>query len=158
MYSTQRPLFMAIASIIFLSSCAMPQAYTTYRAPAGFTNVKGWNGQPAYYGGNPAGTVSALDIDGEIGHPLTVYGPSANCINASGQTATWNVSPTLASGTLPPGLVMDSTTYQIEGIPTERGHWIVTINTGDLFCDGQSYNGFTQDLRFHIKGSGKVVE
>jgi hypothetical protein len=56
---------------------------------------------------------------------------------------------------LPPGLSFSSA-YYITGIPTERGHWIVTVELYDLSANGRTYNGFQQQLRFHITGSGRV--
>ncbi len=158
MFTTPKILFTVIASII-LSSCALPETYNNQSSP-GFTNIKGWNNQPAYFNGADGvpGTASDIDIDGQIGYPLTVWNPTANCIGANGQSAAWTLSPSVTSGALPPGLVMGDSPYQITGIPTARGHWIVTLTSGDMACDGKSYMNFTQNLRFHIKGSGEVVE
>ena len=160
MHKTKWLFFMTFTSMFLLSSCAALNTQT-YQAPApGFTNIKGWNYQPTWYNGTTGveGTATAIDIDGQIGYPLTVGYPSASCITANGQTGTWNLSASVTSGALPPGLSLDTSNYQITGIPTARGHWIVEMNSGGLTCNGQSYMGFTQELRFHIKGSGEVVQ
>jgi hypothetical protein len=117
------------------------------------------------------------DVNGEVGHPLNVNGPrgSDDCSSAS---------INIASGQLPPGLSMGRN-GDISGIPTQRGHWIVTMKIENLMCnghhftlsgapdvlvenqgwtnqyecieDGQGYCKLTT-IRFHVTGSGQVVQ
>jgi len=66
----------------------------------------------------------------------------------------------VASGSLPPGLVMNSN-GSINGIPTQRGHWIVRMQVANATCGGQAFPNMTawySDIRFHITGSGQVVQ
>jgi hypothetical protein len=93
------------------------------------------------------------DINGEVGHPLGIRGPNARCVPGGN----WSSLGTIASGTLPPGLTMDPRSFDMGGIPRERGHWIVKVKLDNIVCNGSSYKGFDQELRFHITGSGKVV-
>lgn len=135
-----------------------------YAKPGGIT---GWGGDPRY--GYPVatyddagheGTAKDIDINGEVGHPLSVSGPDYRC---SGYPVSRSVFATgsgeVISGELPPGLALNANgDHKITGIPTQRGHWIVTMRASGIECDGQSYAGFTQQLRFHITGTGKVIE
>jgi len=117
------------------------------------SNVGGWGP------GNQC-KQAAIDIDGEVGHPLTVRGPHASCKTDEEYSHSWNLYPEVISGTLPPGLAINRDS-SIGGIPTERGHWIVTMkasNIHDVCGVPVSSPSFTQQLRFHITGSGKVVE
>ncbi len=118
---------------------------------AGLKNLHGWNDTPIY--GNSS-TAEGVDIDGEVGHPLSVSGPTANC-NDGGR---WTSNTDIISGELPPGLSKDGRNGKISGIPTERGHWIVEMENSNIVCDGQGYKGYTQQLRFHIQGSGRVIQ
>jgi hypothetical protein len=126
---------------------------------ASFTNVKGWNYASTFYEGvqGKEGTASDVDIDGEVGHPVYVSSPTALCE----PSRSWNLSIEVASGVLPPGLelIREGSDYgAIKGIPTKRGHWIVTMHAYDLKCEGGNYMGFTQQLRFHISGTGEVIQ
>lgn len=94
------------------------------------------------------------DINGEIGHRIFVKGPGAWCYDR-GRSAGWNASTKIYSGQLPPGLVLNSND-DITGIPTDRGHWIVVLGYDYIECLGSRYRGFTQELRFHVKGTGEV--
>jgi hypothetical protein len=109
---------------------------------------KGWG--PWGKGCNRSG---ADDIDGEVGHPIAIASPSAYC---NGEFGNWTAAVRIVSGQLPPGLHFDG--RAIVGIPTERGHWIVRLELYNVQCGGDRYEGFEQELRFHISGSGKVVE
>ena len=110
--------------------------------------VFGWGGQWNY-------TSAGVDIDGEVGHPLTVEGLQHNSRACS---TPWTADFEVAEGTLPPGLKLN-TDSSISGIPTERGHWIVTMKAFNIenACGRPSTPGFTQQLRFHITGTGKVI-
>jgi len=112
------------------------------RAP-GLYSLTGWNGQSW-----------GQDINGEVGHPMFVNGPTADC-QPSGN---WTANSRILSGTLPPGVTLNHAPSTITGLPTERGHWIVKMELYDVQCGGQGYEGLTQELRFHISGSGKVVQ
>ena len=121
------------------------------------------------------------DVNGEVGHPISVYGPRGGGDCRGG----WNAFTGLHSGRLPPGLSVDDS-GDITGIPTERGHWIVTMRISNIQCNGHRYllSGVpdvvvTQDgywgnveeckengnnfcslstIRFHITGSGRVIQ
>lgn len=128
----------AAATIGFLIACAStPQEQQ--RSP-GLYNLKGWN----YWNG---------DANGKVGHEVFISGPRALCVPSH----RWSSSMQILSGSLPPGLSMDSA-YNIKGIPTRRGHWIIKLKLYDVECGGSRYEGLTQELRIHITGSGRVVE
>jgi len=110
--------------------------FTVSTAYAGLNSVHAWNDTPVIGDSN---ITSGIDIDGEVGHRLTVGGPTANCQPAD----KWSSSMEAASGELPPGLAKQSN-GDITGIPTQRGHWIVEMRV---------YN-----LSFHISGSGRVIQ
>lgn len=158
-----------IAAIGFILSCASAQRQVKYtQKTAGFYGSGSW--------GN-----SDRDINGEVGHELSTYSLASqgNYTCSSGLETSWVEGGLLANnwkqsymepgrdgskvkiiaGTLPPGLTMthNEGRYFYEGIPTERGHWIVEI---EVFpeCEGKSYNSFTRQLRFHITGTGKVIK
>jgi len=143
------------AVIMTLSLCSIiPCAFAGQ-----LTAVRGWNESPTFYDGleSHEGTATDIDIDGEVGHPIFVSGPTAHCE----PTLNWNLNLEVASGVLPPGvtLVMDGSGYgSIQGIPTKRGHWIVSMRTSHLTCDESSFMGFTQQVRFHITGTGDVIQ
>lgn len=121
---------------------------------AGISNLRGWDYREVDYYTNPEKwTALGSDIDGEVGHPLTVQGPGADC-PPSGH---WSANGSVISGTLPPGLTLDDG-WTISGIPKERGHWIVTMELSGITCNDAFYNSVTQQLRFHITGTGKVIE
>ncbi len=92
------------------------------------------------------------DVNGKVGHRLYVHNPTADC-RPSGK---WTASVRIISGRLPPGLTLSSAPWNIKGIPTKRGHWIVKIRLYNVKCGGKSYKGFEQELRFHIAGTGRV--
>lgn len=132
---------LALASLLgaIIAGCATP--HKQQREEPGLYNLTGWNGWTA-------------DINGEVGHPLSVGAPTARCA----PTGNWTTSGAyIASGTLPPGLEMAKTPPYISGIPRERGHWIVKAKIDTVYCNGATYKGIDQELRFHITGSGKVV-
>jgi hypothetical protein len=117
------------------------------------------------------------DVDGEVGHPLSITGP-----RGGGGCDRWRAEVDVVSGQLPPGLAMGHG-GDISGIPTERGHWIVTLKMANLTCNGHRYtiggepdvlvvdqtregqeeckedgHGYCRltTMRFHITGSGLV--
>ena len=124
--------------------------FTASTVYAGLSNLHGWNDTPIY--GNST-TASGIDIDGEVGHPVSVRGPSANC-EPGGR---WSSDTDVISGQLPPGL-SEGSGGKISGIPTKPGHWIVEVKNSNITCNGQGYKGYTQQLRFHIKGTGRVIQ
>ena len=138
-----------LAALALITSCCRgpgclfgnPAAKPPPPRSPGLYGLNGWNN-----------TKSDTDINGEVGHPLAVDYPRADCV-PSGH---WSFDQRV-SGTFPPGMSLDSSTGGISGLPTERGHWIVKMELYNLLCGGSSYEGFTQTLRFHISGSGKVV-
>jgi len=124
-----------------------------------FNDIDGWNDTSVFFDGvkGHEGSVSGIDIDGEVGHPVYVGSPRANC-KPSGN---WSLNVEVSDGTLPPGLSLSTVSGEygvIKGIPTSRGHWIVEMRAYDLKCEGKYYMGFTQQLRFHISGSGRVIQ
>ena len=122
---------------------------------ASMSSISGWERKLVYYDSarGYAATVEGIDINGEVGHPVLVGYPTADC-KPGGH---WSSNQEVASGTLPPGLVLNGD-GSITGIPTERGHWIVMMNESNIQCNGESYYDFAQQLRFHITGTGKVIE
>lgn len=109
----------------------------------GMYDLTGWNG------------ISwDTDINGEVGHRLFVNSPTARCLPSHN----WSFTPVVVSGSLPPGLTLNSAPSSITGIPLERGHWIVRLRMDNVQCEGNYYKGYEQELRFHITGSGKVVQ
>jgi hypothetical protein len=122
----------------FLLACATGGEQHQQLGP-GMYSLTGWNAWNA-------------DINGEVGHRLYVNGPTANC-KPSGN---WNANYRLNSGSLPPGMSIDNG-MNIVGIPAERGHWILTLELYNVECGGNYYKGLTQELRFHITGSGRVI-
>lgn len=114
----------------------------------GLYSLDGWNGAPDNGGKNRW----APDVNGEVGHSLYVNGPRSKCV-PSGRTLH---NSRITSGSLPPGLTLGI--HAITGTPTERGHWIVKLEAYNVQCNDRPYAGFEQELRFHITGSGKVVQ
>lgn len=139
---------------VYWAATGQPSVFNGYKQkpyvetrPPGLYNLKGWNG-----GLVSNGKGQDVDIDGTVGHPITVGGPTASTVPSG---TGWSLSNRIISGSLPPGLnIQDNDT--ITGIPTERGHWIVSIEIFNVKFNGSSYQGYTQQLRFHITGSGKV--
>jgi hypothetical protein len=129
----------ATAVAAFLMACASSGGGEEERSP-GMYNLTGWNSWGA-------------DVNGEVGHRLYVAGPTALCH----PSRNWTADSRVASGQLPPGMTLNKSD-NIEGVPTERGHWIVTLELDNVTCQGSSYKGITQELRFHITGSGRVVQ
>ncbi len=150
-----KALLMACFTLILLSGCIPNQAYTpvTKTKKTGIHNVNGWSYSNCYFHDrNAIGSCNSKDIDGKVGYQLYVDGLRANC----GPDNKWHTSKKILTGTLPPGLAFVSGGSNIKGIPEKRGHWIVTIKVDNLYCQGKSYYGLKQELRFHITGSGKV--
>jgi hypothetical protein len=130
-----------------------------------FLNVSFWNRD---------GAGLDADIDGKVGYPLSVVGPKIG-----GCPLGWNADISLANGALPPGVSMSSA-GDISGVPTERGHWLVTAKIANITCAGHRYTRegapdlvaqhegwdtsgcgawkycWTQQLRFHVTGTGEV--
>jgi hypothetical protein len=123
----------------------------------GLYGVSGWSPQwerPYCATGGGLSSCISLDIDGEVGYPLTVNGPTASCRPGG----SWSASPVeITASKLPPGLSFNDS-FGITGIPTQRGHWPLGLKLATITCNGRTYDGLTQQLRFHIKGSGRVVE
>lgn len=101
------------------------------------------------------------DINGEVGHPLFIDSPKGTCLPNNN----WDYNFRIVSGTLPPGLSMDDIHGKISGIPSERGHWIVRLKIDSVTCNGEAetafgrpYEATPHELRFHISGTGKVIQ
>lgn len=170
-------ILMSAISIMTVAGCATAGAETegqgnTYGEIAtklGVPMVSGFNSW------SPNG-----DVNGEVGHPLSITGPRGG----NGCNGGWNADTDIASGQLPPGLTMQNS-GDISGIPTQRGHWIVTMKFANIRCNGHHFalNGapdvFVEHqgwkdwdkcveggvgycnlttIRFHITGSGQVVQ
>ncbi len=127
--------------ITIIGSAASQRTRTVKEEPGwyGISYSDSWNGGHS-------------DIDGKIGYPLYVSNPKARCA----PSGNWTANTSIVSGTLPPGLTLNSAPSTITGTPTERGHWKVTLRKYNIICNGSSYKDFEQELRFHITGSGKV--
>src|ERR1700693_2193325 len=119
MRSTSQLLLSAVAvlSLSLLSGCSdAPGVWGAsqqqqYQAPAGLSNWRGWYNKYVYNG-----VAQDSDINGEIGHSLSVSAPQAHC------SGDWTSDGTsIISGTLPPGLTLEPAPHAIDGIPTERG-------------------------------------
>lgn len=136
----------ATAAVFFAGLTSGSQAQT-------FNGIDGWDYKPVYFPEGQLGYAPNATINGEVGHELWISGPRANCSGGN-----WQGSYSIVSGELPPGLTMNPRTLEISGVPTERGHWIVTLKDDPLYCGGSRYWGFTQKLFFHIGGSGKVIQ
>jgi len=128
--------------------------------------VPGW--YPAY---SRSGWLPHGDIDGDVGYPLNIEGPRGICLPDSN----WQFHYSVVSGTLPPGLRWNNPRYgDISGIPRERGHWVVHAKVDSIICNGKEMlrppdtiwqyrvvpPGSHEEwqLRFHVRGGGKVIE
>lgn len=149
--------YICLFAFLLLQSCLDPSLFSPpppTKAP-GLYGLTGWNGQVAYKTGD-SWIASAIDVNGQVGYPLTVYPPTAECIPKT--SVKWSASSELVSGKFPPGIGFKQGEHTITGIPTERGHWITTMKVWDVNCNGNFYLGFTQEIRFHITGSGVVKD
>ena len=108
--------------------------------------------EAGWYGITSGWNYSKSDIDGKVGHRLSVSAPQGRCEPGN---STWYADLKIDSGTLPPGLKFGKSDA-ISGIPTKRGHWIVNLRYENIKCGGYYYNDYTQELRFHISGTGRV--
>jgi len=157
---------LALISIGCAGNTPPPTAVEVPRVPRVY-DISGWG---SAWVNTQTKEATAIDIYGEVGHPelrLTQqeYGPKSEmvdaptahcalCSNCEGMS--WSAPVEIVSGTLPPGLAFDKH-ENIAGIPTERGHWIVTLKQPDINCQGRGYQTeFQQVLRFHITGTGEV--
>jgi hypothetical protein len=145
-----------LCAALVLAGCAMGGmkrgGSSTYREP-GLYSCMGWNSSSVYFSPGQDGTAGDIDVNGEVGFPLTVWGPTAS---VEPQGTGWSCSGfDITSGTLPPGLSMGSD-GRITGIPGERGHWIVTLQVTNPHVGETTYHSWHQQVRFHITGSGKV--
>lgn len=136
---------------VALGGAGVTGVWATQSEP-GLYRLKGWNG-----GGVYQRRADDLDINGEIGHPLSVSPPTANCRPGGSFTGT---ETRIVSGELPPGLAFGYGGHfrRIGGIPRDRGHWIVELAVDRFECNGVGYVGFQQVLRFHITGTGRVIQ
>lgn len=147
----QRRFFRCAVGLAFaLGSAGVTGAWAAQSQP-GLYRLKGWGGASQYQG-----TTDERDVNGEVGHTVYVHTPTGDCRPGGN----WNGEHQILSGTLPPGLSfgVGSRTHSIGGIPEERGHWIVRLAFTNIDCNGQTYRGFEQVIRFHITGSGRVVQ
>jgi hypothetical protein len=118
----------------------------------GYLYSETWYGRSVSPGNSAYPT--EIDIDGTVGHPLTVGSMRARAVGG------WTANISVVTGELPPGLSFDQRDY-ITGIPTERGHWIVHLKASNLRTgvnNEYSFEDVHVILRFHITGSGEVHE
>jgi hypothetical protein len=129
-------------------------------------NVSGWNSvdarlRPGSVGNTGSGSqrswgeVDSIDIDGEVGHPLVISAPSGTC--PAGGVAEVGGERPVYGDSLPPGLALRADAA-ISGIPTQSGYWIVGMHVETWTCPGANflYWGFSQEIRFHITGTGQA--
>lgn len=152
-YAEAIVLLAVIATIGFILACidAPPRQYSP---PTGMSGLTGWNGSGIWFDSENHIYRGSIDINGEVGHPLYVGSCRATC-EPGGQ---WTANHRILSGSLPPGMDFNTNNSGIEGIPTERGHWIVQLELYDITCNGSTYAGIKQELRFHISGTGRVIQ
>jgi hypothetical protein len=131
---------------IYLAAHGEPSVFNGYREKPPPPDTRG----PGLYGI----TFDGGEINGEVGHPLTLASARATCL----PDHDWTTDSRIISGTLPPGLSLNSNNSGISGIPTERGHWVVTQQIYNSECSGRSYQDHERQIIFHITGSGKVVQ
>lgn len=125
--------------IMFLASSTQKTTSKTVTKPGWYGISQGWNNW-------------STNVDGQVGYQLFVSGPTGRCEPSK----SWTASSSVVSGTLPPGLTLNSAPFTITGIPRERGHWIVKLRMSNIECGGLYYKDFEQELNFHITGTGKV--
>jgi hypothetical protein len=131
-------LIVAAYFIMFLGSATQRTTTTSYK-PGWYGITEGWNNW-------------VRDVDGQVGYQLFVSSPKGRCEPSK----SWSANSMIVSGTLPPGLTLNSAPSTITGIPRERGHWLVKLKMYNIECGGLYYKDFEQELNFHITGSGKV--
>lgn len=132
-------LIIASYFIMFMASSTQKTTTKTTYKPGWYGITEGWNNW-------------VRDVDGQVGYQLYVSGPKGRCEPSK----SWTANSTIVSGSLPPGLTLNSAPSTITGIPRERGHWIVKLKMYNIECGGNYYKDFEQELNFHITGSGKV--
>lgn len=147
MHCTQRFWILAICltALAVLTACA-----------SGPDSGKGRSKKPGMYGSIIRWNEGVADIKGEVGHGLSIVGPRTRC-EPNGK---WLGRVQIISGSFPPGVNFSQSELGITGVPKERGHWIVTIRLDQITCSGILYDqlAFEQELRFHISGSGRVLD
>jgi hypothetical protein len=150
-------LTVSLATILSLVACIPGPGSSYHQENPGMYGLTGWFGQDAWYNRDRQINIAGgVDINGEVGHPLYVGGPRARCTGPGGSNPGWSASHRVTSGELPPGIDFESNSSGLQGIPTERGHWIVQLELDNVTCNGTTYAGVTQELRFHISGTGRV--
>lgn len=146
-------LLAVIVTIGFILACAEPLYEQQHKQQSGMSGLTGWNGWDTWYdSANQIRVAAGMDINGEVGHPLFVGGCRTNCEPGGN----WTANHRVIKGTFPPGIDFTSNSSAIEGIPRERGHWIVQVEIYDVICNGVHYVNVRQELRFHITGTGTV--
>ena len=96
------------------------------------------------------------DVNGEVGHRFAHTILRADCQPRNN----WTYDLDLVSGSLPPGLSFDPRQLgDIIGIPAERGHWIAQLAISNFTCNGERWSAWdgVQEIRFHISGTGRVI-
>ncbi len=149
-YQGNKILFMCLLfSITFLTACPIQkQTQTQAKQKPGLTYPAGWNN--AFVSGD-INVFYGIDIEGKVGYRLEVSGPRAKCVSPSNQ---WTGNIRIVSGQLPPGMGFEG--FDIKGIPTKRGNYIVVLELYNVKCNDNYYGAKKQELRFHIGGVGIV--
>lgn len=108
-----------------------------------------------YSGWNGSTSRSEVDVEGKVGYGLNVLGPALKCGNGLG----YHTETEILTGSLPPGMIKyfgSNSLGRVGGTPTERGHYITTLQI-KIYC-GSNISYYTQVVRFHITGSGQVIQ
>lgn len=143
-------LFMCfLFPMLVMVSCSLPKpTQSQTKQKPGLTYPSGWNN--AFVSGD-INVFYGIDIEGKVGYRLEVSGPRANCVSPSNK---WTGNIKIVSGQLPPGMDFDG--FDIKGIPTKRGNYIVVLELYNIKCNDTNYGSKKQELRFHIGGVGIV--
>lgn len=156
LFEWSKKVVVMFVSMVFLSGLVSAEEYygsDFNQQNVRFNQVKGWMYSSCSFPSGEIGECVGVDIDGQVGYPLNVQGLTANCT----PDGRWEITdPIIISGSLPPGMKLNSRTSAITGIPEKRGHWIVEIRIDPVYCGGLDFFGIKQQLRFHITGSGSV--
>ena len=131
-----------------VDACGYSSSSLPFFKVYGLSSFAGWDHAPCQWN---VMVCAARDIKGEVGQPMDVDGPTASCQ----PDAHWSMDHHIDSGQLPPGVDFTDGAH-INGTPAEAGDSLVILAGDNVLCNGRSYSGFTQELRFHISGRNEV--